>query len=487
VRLLERWNTWPLRTRIAAVVAACCVASAIAFASVAQRERHVALFAAPLRGEQVSEVVERLAEWNVPFIAVADNVHVDAPRRNEILLRLSLAGIPHMHLASSSEALAKAGPLTPQSVLDAQQRDGLAGDIAGGLRGIAGIADARVIIAPARDGAFADEASHEATASVRLTLRNGTALARDVLEGVRQFVAASVPGLDAKRVAILDDRGLALAERLPAGSDEAQGFRESLQSALDLALGVGATIVRVRVSYDPRVRSIHEIVRKPLGSRAIATTNADERFKSAAKTYAKSTTSVDRGSDTQDERIETPGGRVERISVAVAVDAMRHVDLHKIQSLATATLGLVTSRGDAVRVEEIAFPRPAPAALGFPLASGLGFVATLVPSLVVAGALLFALRIGATPVARVCDAFVQRLGVVRTTQAVATFAPSHVRGALAGEPPHTAAAIISALPAATATAVLEMYPPEERAAIVRRMARAAAPVVPDYETVLRRG
>jgi flagellar motor switch protein FliG len=61
-----------------------------------------------------------------------------------------------------------------------------------------------------------------------------------------------------------------------------------------------------------------------------------------------------------------------------------------------------------------------------------------------------------------------------------------VRGALANEPPHTAAAIISALPAATATAVLEMYSAEERAAIVQRMARAAAPAVPDYETILRR-
>jgi flagellar motor switch protein FliG len=61
-----------------------------------------------------------------------------------------------------------------------------------------------------------------------------------------------------------------------------------------------------------------------------------------------------------------------------------------------------------------------------------------------------------------------------------------VRGALAGEPPHTAAAIISALPAATATAVLEMYPAEERAAIVRRMSRAATPAMPDHEAVLRR-
>jgi hypothetical protein len=42
------------------------------------------------------------------------------------------------------------------------------------------------------------------------------------------------------------------------------------------------------------------------------------------------------------------------------------------------------------------------------------------------------------------------------------------------------------LPAATATAVLELYPPEERAAIIRRMQRAASPAVPDYESVLRR-
>jgi hypothetical protein len=32
-----------------------------------------------------------------------------------------------------------------------------------------------------------------------------------------------------------------------------------------------------------------------------------------------------------------------------------------------------------------------------------------------------------------------------------------------------------------------MYPAEERAAIVRRMSRVAAPVVPNYETIARRG
>jgi flagellar motor switch protein FliG len=59
-----------------------------------------------------------------------------------------------------------------------------------------------------------------------------------------------------------------------------------------------------------------------------------------------------------------------------------------------------------------------------------------------------------------------------------------VRGALANEPPHAAAAIISALPAATAAAVLDMYPEHERAAIVRRMQRPASPLLSDAESFI---
>ena len=401
-------------------------------------------------------------------------------------MQLSLAGIPHAHLQTSAETLASAGPLTPQSVLDAQARAGLAGDVASALRGTAGVVDARVIIAPAQAGVFADEASHAATASVRLSLRPGSTLERPVVDGMRQFVAAAVPGLDPKHVAILDDRGLALDDSGVSGADEAQRLQQSLQSALDLALGTAVAIVRVRISYDPRVREVHDVVRKPLGSRAIGTTSNDEIYKSQSKSYSKRNGTSDGGSEVADERVDTPSGRLERISVAVAVDASRHLDLAKIRSLAAGTLGLEANRGDSVSVEEVTFPRVAPVAVSR-VAPYLGLVASLAPSVVLALAIVFAVRFAARPVAAACEALAQRIVVQRTMRTVATFPPAHVRGALADEPPHTAAAIISALPAATATAVLEMYPPEERAAIVRRMSRAATPVVPDYESVLRRG
>jgi flagellar M-ring protein FliF len=487
--LLRAWNALDARRRTLVVALACVAIVGAAIAILAERDTRVDLFAEPLRGEQVEEVAERLADWNVPFIAAGDNVRIDAGRRNDVLLKLALLGIPHAHLASLDDALAKAGPLTPQSVLDAQQLDGRAGDLASGLRGVAGVEDARVVIAAARDGTFADQGAGEpASASVRLTVRPGVTLAPRVVAALRAYVAAGVPGLAPARVAILDERGFAFDDAATAGED-GPGMQASLQSALDGALGAGASIVRVRVVTDPRASRRRDVVTRPFGT-PLATTTVDEHFKSASKQYAKSNETLDRGSDVRDENVEVPAGRIERISVAIAVDESRGFDAGKIRDFAIGTLGLVTSRGDAVSVSAIPFPHDSNAARGLPIVAALGALASLVPSTLVAVAILLAVRYGAKPCAIACESFVRRISAERASRAVAavaTFAPAHVRGALAGEPAHTAAAIISALPAATATAVLEMYPPEERAAIVRRMSRAASPAVPDHETVLRRG
>jgi flagellar M-ring protein FliF len=483
--LLRRWRALDARGRslVVAFALTAMLATAVAFAL--QRDTRVGLFAEPLRPEQVEEVAERLAEWNVPFVVSADNLRVDAASRNGVLLKLATLGLPHAHLASLDDALANAGPLTPQSILDAQQLDGRAGDLANGLRGVAGVEDARVFIAAAPAAAFADDAAaRQTTASVRLSLRPGATLTRELVAGVRAYVAAGVPGLAPERVAILDDRGLAL-EDPSATADDASAMQNSLQSALDQAFGLGATIVRVRVALDARATRLRDVVRRPFGG-TLGSTTSDERFKSASKQYAKSNATLERGSETHDEDVDTPPGRIERISVAVAVDAARALDVGKIRTLASATLGISPARGDVVSVEAVAFPRPAGPARGLGLFAVLGVLASLMPAALAAFTALVGVRYGAKPLVAACEALVHRLAVGRASRAVAGYAPAHVRGALAGEPPHTAAAIISALPAATATAVLEMYPPEERAAIVKRMSRAAAPAVPDHETVLRR-
>ena len=194
--LLGQWNALPKRARIATASAFALLAVVALAGSVLAHPPQTALFPSPLHAEQLLEVQEQLANWNVAFTPLNDNVLVDTGRRNDLLLRLSLAGVPHAHLETSGEALANVGALTPQAVIDAQTRAGLAGDIEAGLRGIAGVDDARAIVVPAVAAEFGDQRAREASASVRLRLRPGARLARETIAGIRAYVAASVAGLD---------------------------------------------------------------------------------------------------------------------------------------------------------------------------------------------------------------------------------------------------------------------------------------------------
>ena len=464
----------------AGVVVVLAAAGALGF--FASRDTRAALFATPLRADQLAEVEQRLAAWNVPHAVSGDNVRVDRAKRGDLLLRLSLAGVPHAHLAGSDETLARVGALTPQTVLEAQTRDALAADLALGLRGIDGVADARVVIAPSSGGVYADETRRDASAGVRVTLAPGARLGARTVAGIKAFVAGGVPGLDAERVTVLDDRGLALDAD---GGDDAPDVQSALQSALDAAFGAGATIVRVHREPVGERLDVRDVRRAALdGSIARATT--DERYASTAKKYSKTSATEDRGSRTREEHRVTPAGATARLTVAVFVDGARRLDLAKIRALAAATAGVRADRGDAVSVEAVAFGDGNARVVRAGRAPGwvLAF-AGIVPQALTAVALVLAVALGAKPLASAAARAVESASARSLVREVTLIPPARVRGALEHEPPHVAAAIISALPTVTATAVLDLYPPDERAAIVRRLARANAALVPAPEDLFR--
>jgi flagellar biosynthesis/type III secretory pathway M-ring protein FliF/YscJ len=366
-------------------------------------------------------------------------------------------------------------------VIDAQTRDGLSGDIELGLRGIDGVQDARVIIAPAKPGYFADDGSRDATASVRLRLEPGARMSADAISGIRSFVAASVPGLDERHVTIVDDRGVALGEG--SSDDDAADLQRSLQSALDSVIGAGAAIVRVHVDYDGRTIASKDVRRSPLSSLAITSNTQDERYDGEGKRYDRSDRQIDRGSETREISSSAGPGRVARISAAVFVDAARSVDVVQVRELAAATLGIDPRRGDRIDVSAISFAH-APLAKKDGWWLAYGAIVPLLPTLAVVIAALIALRWARAPVAAFIRSAGERAAIAKTTAAVHGIPPASVRGALANEPPHAAAAIISALPAATAAAVLDMYPEHERAAIIRRMQRPTSPLLADAESFI---
>lgn len=481
--LLARWNALPGSIRRAVALSAGVVIFVSILAGVVLHPQQSSLFATPLHADQLTEVEERLASWNVPFTPVSDNVLVDQRRRGDLLLRLSMAGTPHAHVDGTGDLLDKLGALTPQTVIDAQTRDGLAGDIELGLRGIAGVQDARVIIAPAKQGYFADDVSHDASASVRLTMLPGMQLSQDAIRGMRAFVAASVPGLTAPNVTIVDDRGIALGdENASAGSPDLQ---RSLQSALDSTLGAGAAIVRVHVEYDAQTIAIKETKREPLSAPPIGDATQSERYDSAGKHYDRSSRQVDRGSSTREVSSSTGPGRIARITAAVFVDESRITDLASVRALSAATLGIDPRRGDSLEVQALNFTRAQAARKdGWWLAYGT--LVPLLPALALAAGIALAAKFAAPPIADAVRETLRLSSSARTASQVQGLPPSRVRASLADEPPHTAAAIISALPAATAAAVLELYPEHERSAIVRRMSRASSPLIGDPEAFIGR-
>ena len=89
--LQARLRELPATARFGTVAGLCvCVVLSILFAFVARPQRS-ALFATPLYPEQLAEVQERLASWNVAFTPAADNVLVEARRRSDLQKRASVA------------------------------------------------------------------------------------------------------------------------------------------------------------------------------------------------------------------------------------------------------------------------------------------------------------------------------------------------------------------------------------------------------------
>jgi len=311
------------------------------------------------------------------------------------------------------------------------------------------------VIAPSSAGVYADEPRRDASASVRVTPSAGTRLSARTVAGIKAFVAGGVPGLDADRVTVLDDRGLALDGD---GGDDASDVQAALQSALDAAFGPGATIVRVHREPLGERRDVHDIHRAPLGG-SLARASSDERYASGAKKYSKTSATEDRGSDTRDEhRVATPGATA-RLTVAVFVDVARGLDLAKIRALAAAAAGIRSDRGDAVSVEAVAFADPSAPPRGAPAPGWVLAFASVLPQGLTAIALIAVAAIAARPVAAVAARALESAPLRGAARDVAALPPERVRGALEGEPPHVAAALISALPAATAAAVLELYAP----------------------------
>lgn len=476
--LIERTAAWAGRRRSGLAVFVCAAAAVAAVAAGLVRfESDAPLFDAALRPSQSADVENALTLWGEPFHADAQGtqIYVAASRRRDLLLRLTLAGLPRRYVPTSADVLDdQANALTPQSVLDDRRRSGIEGDLVSGLRRIAGVADAVVVLPSARNDPLDDPGtSAPVAAAVQLTVEPGATLSADSVAGIKRFVASAWPGLSPERVTVVDGSGAAIGSfpSPDASTAKERRIETSVQSALDAVFGAGAAVVRVDVEAagsEQQVRSTKVVPHGPLSADV-----ARERGTDAGKSFDRERTVRRFAYDTVAEQRSTQADAPERTSVAVFLDSARVSQdaASGIAALVRAAAGADLAGGDAVVVRTMAFatPRPVPSA-----APG---AAPDVRAAAIRAAVAFAIALfglATLPLARTATLSAPSAAhvvpaAVQEAEGACYQRASSVLVSLEGESPHAAAYVLASMPSEIREAVLRRCSPSRRARIAAHL------------------
>lgn len=363
---------------------------------------------------EAGEITQRLDQASIPYELRGDgsSIFVVRSRVLEARMMLSADGLPSRggvgyEIFDAPDVLGQT-----QFQQNINRLRALEGELARTIGSLDGISGARVhLVLPERQ-LFARE-TEQPSASIVLQLRRD-ALTPGQVRAIRNLVASATPGLTANRVTILDETGrlLAAASSEEGGGADGVDARQAgveeriRRTVTDIVEGVvGAGNARVQVSaemdfnrvtessvkYDPEGRVIlstssSEGVESSTDGRAADGASAGANVPDGAAgasggasaasdntSSSQETVNYENSSTTRTEVSE--GGRMRRLSVAVAVDGVTtpaaeggeaayaprgEEAMQRIATLVRSAVGFNEQRGDVVEVVNIQFAREAP-------------------------------------------------------------------------------------------------------------------------------
>jgi flagellar M-ring protein FliF len=285
----------------------------------------------------------------------------------------------------------------------------LEGEIAKTIDGVAGSGGARVQLSLPDDQLFADEAK-PATASVLLGSGSENIEPAQV-RGIASLVAGAVEGLKKDEVTITDSSGNLLwpqgdgsdsgatMTKTQAEARYAAQVQSQLTTMLDKTVGEGKAQVTVRPDLDVDKTTQEKLTYAKTGT-PLKQTKSTETLSGAAagaaaggqagvtgnvaqgtgtnggtgsgSNYRKNDTSTDYGVNKVVERRTLAAGTVNRMDVAVLVDAASKPNLAAIRNALSSAAGIQAARGDTLSVQAVAFAKPVatPAAKAGPIPAG---------------------------------------------------------------------------------------------------------------------
>lgn len=329
-------------------------------------------------------IVERLQESNTDYRLANAGTTILVPAAGLYDTRLSLmSGDTPLSGGVGFEIFDNQGlGATEQSQRVSYQR-ALQGELARTIATLDNVKQARVhLVLP--DSTLFKRDTQEPRAGVTLHLKTTEAPSREQIAGVQRLVAASVAGLDAAKVVIVDQRGVTLSGladldaatgsgegRLTTKRDVESYITRKITAVLDEAYGAGRAIVSVDVTlnFDEIRRTVQDLlpVRSQGGdgrvlprvqeNSGVAYNDPTWAIETSSNVAARPGNSATRVEYEYGRRIEqviaAPGG-VTRLTIGVIVPAaLDAASLERIREMVEVVAGVDEARGDEVIVRTL--------------------------------------------------------------------------------------------------------------------------------------
>ena len=237
--LVSRWSALPAKAQLMALVGIAALIGVLVLLTGNVREGEFRVLYPQLSEKDGGQVIERLAQMNVPY-KFADGgamLMVPAGRVHELRMKLAAAGLPSTGPggAGGYELLDKNSFGQTQGQERMRTQRAIEGELTTTIQSLESVKSARVHLAlPNQNGFFREQ--QKPSASVVLTLHGGRTLDRGQIAGIVRVVSGSVPELSAKAVSVVDSTGTLLSG---AGEDDnTQGLdSQQLQFRRDIEAG----------------------------------------------------------------------------------------------------------------------------------------------------------------------------------------------------------------------------------------------------------
>jgi flagellar M-ring protein FliF len=379
------WNGWGRGGQVAAIGAAVVALGLILWIGFRVLHEDYGVLFTDLTESDASAIVKQLKKEKVPY-RLADNgttVQVPAEQVHDVRLTLMSGDLP-LSGGVGFEIFDKQGlGATEQSQKVSYQR-ALQGELARTIATMDSVRQVRVHLVMPESTLFTRD-RQQASAAVAVTLEPGALLDRQQILGVQRLVAASVPGLEAARVVITDQRGVSLAAadsggaagvadaRLQVKRDIEDYMTQKIVRLLDSAFGAGQAIVSVDVSlnFDATKTTIQDLLPAPDAEGAgrvvrrrqvtgsstaqpMWTNATTDAAAAAAPRTPSSTTEVEYEYGRRIDEVIAAPGALSRLNVGVIVPGeLSDEKRSRISELVRVAAGIDTTRGDAVSVQPL--------------------------------------------------------------------------------------------------------------------------------------